>query len=135
MSYIQESLSDNEKIEAEFEYHWFIWVPIALWFVAGIASFGILLPVAIYKLLVVKYTEMGLTNKRVIFKTGIVSRNTQEMKLTSIETVDLRQGIWGRMFGFGDINVTGRGISDLNLRSVMDPMGVKRQIESVSNPL
>lgn len=135
MSYIQDSLSDNEKIEAEFEYHWFIWVPIVLWFVAGIASFGILLPVAIYKLLVVKYTEMGLTNKRVIFKTGIVSRNTQEMKLTSIETVDLRQGIWGRMFGFGDINVTGRGISDLNLRSVMDPMGVKRQIESVSNPL
>jgi hypothetical protein len=56
------------------------------------------------------------------------------MKLASIETVEINQGIWGRIFGFGTVKVTGRGISDLMFKNIDDPMSVKRQIESVSNP-
>jgi uncharacterized membrane protein YdbT with pleckstrin-like domain len=78
--------------------------------------------------------EQGVTNKRVIFKKGIISRRTEEMKLASIETVEINQGIWGRIFGFGTVKVTGRGISDLMFKNIDDPMSVKRQIESVSNP-
>jgi uncharacterized membrane protein YdbT with pleckstrin-like domain len=75
-----------------------------------------------------------VTNKRVILKTGIISRKTEEMKLTSIETVELDQGLWGRIFGFGTLKVTGRGISDLVFKGIDDPMAVKRQIESISSP-
>jgi uncharacterized membrane protein YdbT with pleckstrin-like domain len=82
-----------------------------------------------------KFTEQGVTNKRVILKRGIISRKTEEMKLTSIETVEIDQGVWGRLFGFGTVKVTGRGISDVVYQGVDDPMAVKRQIESVSNPV
>ena len=79
--------------------------------------------------------EQGVTNKRVILKTGIISRHTEEMKLSSIETVEIEQSIWGRMFGYGTVKLTGRGISDVKFRNIDDPMYVKREIESVSNPI
>jgi uncharacterized membrane protein YdbT with pleckstrin-like domain len=70
----------------------------------------------------------------VILKKGIIGRKSEEMKLKSIETVEIDQGILGRIFGFGTVKVTGRGISDVRFKRIDDPMSVKRRIESVSNP-
>ena len=107
---------------------------MVIWMILGIPTFGLTLFIALYEFLRLKYTEQGVTNKRVIFKTGIISRKTSEMSLKSIESVEIDQGIFGRIFGFGDIKVTGRGISDVVFKGIDDPMAVKRQIESVSNP-
>lgn len=129
MSYIEESLSAGENVVGTFHPHWFSYVPIVFYTLLIIG-----IPVAIYQYLVLRNTEQGVTNKRVIFKKGIISRSTDEMKLTSIETVEIEQSITGRLFGFGDVKVTGRGISDLVFHRIADPMSVKRQIESVSHP-
>jgi uncharacterized membrane protein YdbT with pleckstrin-like domain len=135
MSYIEESLSNGEKIEALFRLHWFAWVPMWLWLILGLVTFGLTWLIAVYELLRLRCTEQGVTNKRVVLKKGIVSRKSEEMKVTSIETVEIDQGIWGRIFGFGTIKVTGRGISDVIFKSLDDPMAAKRQIESVSHPV
>lgn len=108
---------------------------MAIWIILGVLTFGITWLLAIYEFLRLKYTEQGLTNKRIILKTGIISRKTQEMKLKAIETVEINQSIIGRIFGFGTIKITGRGISDFLFKLIDDPMTVKRQIESVSNPI
>lgn len=134
MSYIEQSLSAGEKVEGLFKLHWFAWIPMVIWIVLGLVTFGLTWLIAIYEYLRLKFLEQGVTNKRVIFKKGIISRRTEEMKLASIETVEINQGIWGRIFGFGTVKVTGRGISDLMFKNIDDPMSVKRQIESVSNP-
>ncbi len=134
MSYIDDSLSDGEKIAGRFKLHWFAWVPMWFWIALGFPTLGLTWLVALYEFLRLRFTEQGVTNKRVILKTGIISRKTEEMKLSSIETVELDQGLWGRIFGFGNLKVTGRGISDLMFKGVDDPMAVKRQIESISNP-
>ena len=135
MSYIAESLSDGEKIEAEFRQHWIVWVPVVLCFLIGPITFGFLWLVGVYLALQIRFTEHGLTNKRVIVKRGVIGRHTEEMKLKSIETVEIDQGIWGRILNYGTIRVTGRGISDVAFKGVADPMAVKRRIESVSNPI
>ena len=135
MSYIEDSLSDGEKIENLFRLHWFARVPLILWCILAIPTLGITLILAIYEWLRLRSIEQGVTNKRVIQKTGIVSRKSEEMKLASIETVEISQSVFGRMFGFGDVKVTGRGISDVKFKAIDDPMEVKRQIESVSNPV
>ena len=44
-------------------------------------------------------------------------------------------GVFGRIFGFGNIHVTGRGASDIVFKAIDDPIAVKREIESVSNPI
>lgn len=135
MTYIEESLSANEKVEGLFKLHWFAWVPMGIWIVLAIPTLGLTLLVALYEYLRLKFIEQGVTNKRVIHKTGIVSRRTDEMKLSSIETVEIDQGVFGRIFGFGTVKITGRGISDVVFKRIDDPMSVKRQIESVSNPV
>ena len=135
MSYIEESLSKDEQVEGLFKLHWFAWVPMGLWIILGFATLGLTWFIALYEFLRLKFLEQGVTNKRVILKRGIISRKTEEMKLKSIETVEIDQGIFGRIFGFGTVKITGRGTSDFMFKGVDDPMSVKRQIESVSNPI
>jgi len=134
MSYIEQSLSEGEKIEGIFSLHWFSWLPLVGWSLLIFPTLGITFPIAIYEFLRVRSIEQRFTNKRVIYKKGIISRWTEEMKLGSIETVEIDQGVAGRLFGFGTVKITGRGISDVVFRGVDDPMDVKRRIESVSHP-
>ncbi len=134
MSFIEDSLSSGETIIARFKLHWLSKLWLALWILLAVPTLGVTLLLAIYEYLRLRGIEQGVTNKRVIYKTGIIGRKSEEMKLGSIETVEIEQGVWGRMLGFGDVKVTGRGISDLVFRRVDDPMAVKRRIESVSNP-
>ena len=130
MSYIEESLSEGEKIVAVFRQHWVTRLWLVLWILLLVT-----IPIAVYEWLRLRTMEHGVTNKRVVYKRGIVSRQTEEMKLGSIETVEIDQGIWGRILGFGDIRVTGKGISDVLFRRMDNPMEVKRQIEGVSHPV
>jgi uncharacterized membrane protein YdbT with pleckstrin-like domain len=51
------------------------------------------------------------------------------MRLSSVETVEIRQSIWGRILGYATIAVTGRGVSDVQLQWMAQPLEVKRAIE------
>ena len=140
MSYIEQSLSTGEKVEGLFKLHWFAWAPMVVWIILGFVAIIVWFVsiifwlIAIYEFLKLRFMEQGVTNKRVILKRGVISRKTEEMKVSSIETVEINQGILGRIFGFGTVKITGRGISDVIFKGIDDPMAVKRQIESVSNP-
>ena len=128
-SYIEKSLSNGEEIKAFFKQHWFVWVPIVLWFTVGVLI--LIGPfVAIYKILQIKTMEFGVTDKRVITKYGIISRSTDEMRIPSVETVEIKQSVFGRIFGYGNIIVTGNGISDVVFPFMSDPIKVKRDIEN-----
>ena len=131
MGYIQESLSNGEEVKALFKLHWFSKVPMIIWIILAIPTLGLTLLLALWEWLKLRSIEQGVTNKRVILKMGIISRKSEEMKISSIETVEITQGVIGRLFGFGTVQVTGRGISDLVFRNINDPMDVKRKIESV----
>ncbi|UOG91784.1 MAG: PH domain-containing protein [Candidatus Thiothrix sulfatifontis] len=137
MSYIKESLSKNEELLATFPLHWWAWLRVVIWCFIGVLTLpaigvGILfLILAGYFALVNINEERGMTDKRVITKQGIISRNTGELRLNAIETVTIRQGIIGRILGFGQVRVTGRGLSDVAFNLVADPMNVKRKIEGV----
>ena len=128
MSYLDESLAPGETIVARFALHWTAKGRLILGIVLIPVLVGI--PIAIYEWLRLRAIELGVTTHRVVRKTGIVSRITEEIRLTAIETVDLYQSMWGRILGFGDVRVTGRGESAFVLSHVADPVGVKRAIET-----
>jgi len=75
MSYIEDSLSAEEKVVAVFRQHWVTRLWLMLWILLLIT-----IPIAIYEWLRLRTIEHGVTNKRVIYKHGIISRNTEEMK-------------------------------------------------------
>ena len=133
MSYIQESLSNGEEVYRLFPHHWMIKVSIALHFVLALFTVGIWLIPAILIWLGWKNTEQGVTNKRVIRKSGIIARKTDEMRLTAIESIFINQTILGRIFGFGTVTVIGRGQGDVTLKWMTDPLQVKREIENAEH--
>ncbi len=130
--YIEKSLSKNEEIHRLFKHHWFAYIDVGIYLVLAPFTIGLTVPMALYRYLSLRYIEQGVTNKRVIHKTGIISRKTSEMKANAIETVGMDQGIFGRIFGYGTVTVTGRGNSDVVLKGIDDPMFVKRTIENIS---
>lgn len=80
-----------------------------------------------------KSTEQGVTNKRVIHKHGVISRKTDEMRLSAIEYIVISQGIMDRIFGLGKVTITGRGAGDVSIRWTKDPMEVKLQMENTEH--
>jgi len=128
MSYLQESLAPGETIVARFHLHWTAKGRLILGIVLIPLVIGIF--ITIYEWLRLRAIELGVTSHRVVYKTGIVGRETEEVRLTAIETVDLHQTTWGRILGFGDVRVTGRGESSLVFTRVSDPVAVKRAIET-----
>lgn len=129
MSYIEESLSNGENINKIFEHHWIVKFMIFLNFLFGVLTILWLIP-AIVIWLKWKYTENGVTNKRVIHKHGIISRVTDEIRLSAIESIQIHQSLWGRLFGYGDVVVAGRGHGEVVIRWVADPLEAKKLIEN-----
>ena len=82
MGYIQDSLSDGEEVRALFKLHWVAKIWLIIWIVLAIPTFGITLLLALWEWLKLRNIEQGVTNKRVILKRGIISRKTEEMKIS-----------------------------------------------------
>lgn len=132
MSYIEKSLSKGEEVYQVFPHHWMVKFAIAIHFTLALLTIIWLIP-AILIWLNWRSTEQGVTNKRVIFKHGIISRKTDEIRLSAIESIFINQGIFGRIFGYGTITVTGRGQGDVKLKWMSDPLRVKREIENAEH--
>jgi uncharacterized membrane protein YdbT with pleckstrin-like domain len=130
MAYLDESLAPGESIVARFALHWTAKWRLIVYLLLAIPTLGIALLAALYEWIRLRSIEMGVTNRRVVRKTGIVSRQTEELRLASIETIDLRQTAWGRMLGYGDVVLTGRGESAMIFSRLAHPLEAKRAIES-----
>lgn len=73
--------------------------------------------------------EFAVTNKRVIFKTGVVQRRTAEMFLSKIESVGADQTVLGRLLGYGSIVLHGTGGSAEPFENIDNPLEFRRQIQ------
>ncbi len=129
MAYLDESLAPGETIVARFDLHWTAKWRLIVFLVLAIPTLGLALLAAIYEWIRLRSIEQGVTNRRVVRKTGIVSRETQELHLASIETIDLHQTTWGRMLGYGNVVLTGRGESSMTFARLAAPLEAKRAID------
>lgn len=73
-------------------------------------------------------TEIVVTDRRVIFKRGVFSRYTVEMHMNKIETVDVDQGIAGRLFGYGTVIIRGTGSGIEPLAGIGHPLTIRNAI-------
>lgn len=78
--------------------------------------------------------EFVVTNKRVMTKAGIFSRETREFRFEKIESCDVNQSVFGRLLGFGSIVVRGVGGSGSIENYINDPFGFRQYIiDRISN--
>jgi membrane protein YdbS with pleckstrin-like domain len=73
-------------------------------------------------------TEIVVTDRRVIFKRGLLSRHTVEMNVSKIETVDVEQGLSGRIWDYGTLLIRGTGSGFEPLEGVGSPLSIRNAI-------
>ena len=121
-SYITSTLIDNEEVKYEGSFSlWdnFLWILI---------SFGLLLiPIYIYQ----KFSEIVITNFRIVGKTGIIRRKTYDYGLIRIESIETHQTILGRIFDYGNVTIHGAGESQLVIPNIKSPEEFKKQLNSI----
>ncbi len=99
---------------------------IALWGSAAIGAIGLLLLLGAW--IRRRATEIVVTDRRVIFKRGLVSRHTVEMNVSKIETVDVEQGLAGRIWDYGTLLIRGTGSGFEPLIGVGAPLSIRNAI-------
>lgn len=125
MGYVEDNLGPNETVRYRAQLHWIIFVPhiILMLFLIGFVTILILL---IRK----QTTEIAVTSKRLIIKAGLISRKTIELKLDKLETLQVDQGILGRVCNYGTIRVVGTGGTNEPFKQVAAPLDLRKAINA-----
>ena len=74
-------------------------------------------------------TEMAVTNKRVIAKTGIADRRSIEILLSRIESVVVDESAMGRILGYGTVIVRGTGGTPELFEKIYHPLEFREQVQ------
>lgn len=146
-SYLEGLLGENEQILLETHQHWFVLFGkifleiflIALLF-GGSLALSALYPVALYGLVLVLVPLVGLvndilvwrnkayvvTNRRVIQISGVFNKDVVDSSLEKVNDVKMSQTFFGRMFGYGDIEILTASELGVNLfHEIAEPIGFK----------
>jgi len=150
MDYVTRVLQPGESVVHLSRIHPIIFLPAILWFGAALALFIAALSLTgdyriggealavfavifglaagIPALIRRATTELAVSDRRVIYKSGVLARHTLEMNRSKVESVDVDQSILGRILGFGTIIVRGTGGSLEPIRMVSDPLTFRSHI-------
>jgi uncharacterized membrane protein YdbT with pleckstrin-like domain len=152
MSYVSNNLMLGETVKYTAKITWLIYLPSILTIVIGVTfavisrSFGsdaqvILLVggffafMGLLKLIsafIKRWTtELAVTSKRVIYKTGLIRRHTSELNHVKIESFHVDQSITGRIFDYGTIEIVGSGGGRTPITDVDNPLEFRKQAMQV----
>ena len=151
MKYVEQVLQPGETVTYATSLHWLVYLRAILLLVLALVCLlvagnmtepfvvlGLKIVAALFGLLAVlsglgalirrSTTELAVTDRRVIFKTGIFQRHTMEMNRSKVETVGVDQSILGRILGYGTIIVRGTGGSFEPIPFIGDPLAFRSHI-------
>ena len=149
--YIDDILQPGEKVLYSTNAHWIFFLPaIAAWVVAIVflvlsgmvaadtprllcwSMAAIAAIFALYQTAIAWFhrwtTETDVTNLRVVHKTGFIKRQTFEMSLDKVESVDVNQNILGRILNYGDVMVRGVGEGAKTIETIASPLDFRNHI-------
>jgi hypothetical protein len=146
MRYVEQNLTEGERVIHTSRRHWIVLVGPAI--VAGLLALSgvgflfdkdlwigaVIMPslgavVFLWGWLRRYGFECAVTNKRLIYRKGIVSVSTDELFLDKIESVLVKQGILERWLGYGSVTVRGTGGSWEPFQNITDPLLLRRRIQ------
>ena len=150
MSYIDSNLLAGEHVVFRTRLHWLLFmgpvlfmlivlVPVAWFLSTGSWSsyawvpigFGVLILVATF--IKRQSSDFAVTNKRVMMKVGVFSTRSIELLLSKVEAIAVEQTLLGRMFGYGDIVITGSGGTKEAFSKIQSPLEFRRAVQSVTD--
>ena len=151
MAYYTRVLQPGETVKAMATLHWLVYAKslllFALAFVLVAITFGmtddghkrlclyaafvvflLMLVALVTEWLTRRGTEIVVTDRRVLYKRGLLSQHSVEMNISKIETVDVQQSLLGRLLGYGTVDIKGTGESLELLERIGDPIALRNAI-------
>jgi uncharacterized membrane protein YdbT with pleckstrin-like domain len=125
-SYVEGALVKDEKIVHLGHISlWSLWHLLALGIIL-LPAFGVGLVFLIWAYVRYKTTELAITSRRVIVKSGFIRRRTIEININKVESIQVDQEILGRLFNFGTLVISGAGNPQAPITGISSPMEFRR---------
>ena len=125
-SYVEGALVKDEEIVLLGHISlWSLWHLIALGLIL-LPALGLGLVFLIIAYVRYKTTELAITTKRVIVKHGFVRRRTVEININKVESIQVDQELFGRIFNFGTLIIAGAGNPQAPIAGVSSPMEFRK---------
>jgi uncharacterized membrane protein YdbT with pleckstrin-like domain len=152
MSYVQRVLQPGEQVRHTTNIHWIVYRWGVLFLLLALVTFVFgetmtrrpafaelvagLLALIGFALLFWEWftrwaTEIAVTDRRVIYKEGFIRRDTNEMNLDKVESVQVRQSILGRILDYGHVTIIGTGEGETELHMIARPLELRNYITGV----
>ncbi len=149
MSYVNEVLQPGETVKFRTNVHWSVYLKAMTALVIGLAllawywqdgtgnmvlllaaaAFGVSAVILAVPPFLTRWgTEIAITDRRIIYKTGLIQRHTVEISMDKVESVDVDQSVLGRVFGYGTVTVRGTGEAAEPLRNVAAPIALRTAV-------
>jgi uncharacterized membrane protein YdbT with pleckstrin-like domain len=134
-SYITQILIDGEQLI--YQARLSIWSQASLVLIGIVLTpvFGVGLLLLLWAWIVCRTTELAITNKRIISKSGLVRRSIMELRLDKIESIKVDQSIVGRLLNFGSITIAGTGGDKTPIERIADPLQFQKHFMSAVDTL
>lgn len=152
--FIEKTLEDGEQIIFQGRLHWtYNWQytfgggflallgvvmliigltrPEALFTILGIAAIVLGGGFLAWGYFIRSKTTFAITSNRFIQKDGILNIKMTEIPLFKIETVNLYQSLWQRMFSTGSIELVGSGGTNHRVDYIQEPFDVRKTITTL----
>lgn len=87
---------------------WLLLTVLMIWWLNNTTAWIIIAVALLYPLyeyLNWRHNLWAVTNLRIIDETGFITRYSKESPLDKINNVEYDQSIWGRLFGFGNVDI------------------------------
>jgi uncharacterized membrane protein YdbT with pleckstrin-like domain len=121
MSYVTDNLLSGERVTYEARLHWGLFL-----------NWRSLLTLTLWAWIRRATSEFAVTNRRVVVKIGLIQRQTLELNLQKIESVGVAQGVWGRLFGFGSLEIVGTGGTKEIFHDIAQPLAFRHAVQEAT---
>lgn len=151
-SYTAATLQANERPLHKTTIHWMVlmssivWASLSLIIIIPIAMFAswkgyywmwslLLIPLTVLSsaAIALRTSELVITDRRVLIKVGFIQRQTFEMFISKIESVAVVQGMIGRLFNYGTVEIRGTGGSSESFATIAAPLQFRDAIQLVQS--
>lgn len=149
-SYVRKVLISGERVLHTGHVSWWTLagsLTLAVLLLAGALTWQLLKPTPVLPLLLLglsavialvayikqRSTELAITNKRIIVKRGFVRRDTIEINLIKVESLQVEQHLLGRLLNFGDIIVSAGGGPMAPVSGIADPLEFRRHFNEATD--
>lgn len=141
--YVDQNLLSNEKVIFHTHRHpivllqsvpWLI-LMVCFWFIPDLENiswlFFILFLVTTGLALINYYfSEIAVTNMRVLIKVGLLTVRSLETTLQNIASIEIRQGLIGRFFNYGTVIICDTGMTRSWFQYISEPYMFRKAVYS-----